>query len=108
MSARGGDPFGARQRTDLAWSRSGLAIAAVVVVVLRRLPQTSGGNPTVVVTLLACGLAAWSIGLWITRRVSREDPTPWPTAGPRTMLLLSIGVVLVASAGFVLALRPAG
>jgi hypothetical protein len=107
MSARGADPFGARQRTDLAWSRSGLAIAAVVVIVLRRLPQTSGGSPTVVLTLLACGLAAWSIGLWLARRVRREDPTPWPTSGPRTMRLLSIGVTLVASAAFVLALRPA-
>jgi len=101
-----GPVAGAHQRTDLAWSRTGLAIAIVVLIVVRRLPQGSTAYPTLIVGLLAGGLATWSLGLWLAHRAIHANLTPWPTLGPRTLRLVTIGVVLIAGAAFVLALSP--
>jgi len=78
----------------------------VVLVIVRRLPEGSTAYPTLVVGLLAGGLATWSLGLWIGHRAIRAKSRPWPTLGLRTLRLVTIGVVLIASAAFVLALSP--
>ena len=95
---------GAAQRTDLAWSRTGLAIAAIIVVVLRRLPHRPGA--LVILSLLGAGLAVWVIALWVARRASRDQQSLWPTLGPDALRLVTIGVVLFAIAAFALPFIP--
>jgi uncharacterized membrane protein YidH (DUF202 family) len=94
---------GAASRTDQAWSRTGLAIGAVGLVVLRRLPHSA--DTPVILSLLAAGLAAWSIALWVLRR-TRRGVTSSPMLGARTLRLVTIGVVLIAGAAFALAAVP--
>ncbi len=94
----------AAQRTDLAWSRTGLAIAVIIAVVLRRLPHHA--DTLVIVCLLAGGLAVWSIAFWILRRSTRTQTSPWPTLGAAALRLVTVGVVLIAGAAFALALLP--
>ena len=78
----------------------------MVLVVVRRLPESSTAYPTLVVGLLAGGLATWSLALWLGHRAIRSNSKPFPTLGLRALRLVTIGVVLIASAAFVLALSP--
>jgi uncharacterized membrane protein YidH (DUF202 family) len=96
-------PGSAASRTDQAWSRTGLAIGAVGLVVLRRLPHNA--DTSVILSLLAGGLAAWSIALWALRR-TRRGVSSSPVLGARTLRLVTVGVVLIAGAAFGLALVP--
>lgn len=92
----------AAQRTDLAWTRSGLAVGLVVAVVLRRV-AAGARTPVVVLILVGAGLATWSAGFWIAHRIAagRREGAP---VGPRMLRLVTAGTVLIAGASFVAAL----
>jgi uncharacterized membrane protein YidH (DUF202 family) len=89
----------AAQRTDLAWTRSGLAVGLVVAVVLRRV-AAGARTPVFVLVLVGAGLATWSAGFWIAHRIAgrRQEGTP---AGARRLRLVTTGSVLIACASFV-------
>lgn len=102
MPDRGEGSSTAAQRTDFAWSRSGLALGLVVAVVLRRLAP--GARTSAVVLIIAgTGLAVWSAGFWIARGfASRRAESAAPGAG--TFRLVTAGTVFIASASFVAAM----
>jgi len=83
------DPGLARERTDLAWTRSSLSFAAVGVAVLRR-------RPAVGIPILALSLVVWSIGHVPRSRVALPTPA--------RMLLVTVVVTALAVAALVLTL----
>ncbi len=90
-----------RERTDLAWNRSGLAVLVTVVIVLRRLWPLHGDRGVVALALIAGGAGVWAAGMRISRRL--DDP-----AMPRTMTesagrLMTIGTLALALAGLIVA-----
>lgn len=105
--AEGDDPEGisrdidlARERTDLAWNRSGLAVAAAVAIVVRRLWPLHSGHAVLTMALIAAGAVIWAAGMWLSRRL--PDPGGVPgTMGESGCRLLTLGTVVLAVAAFV-------
>jgi uncharacterized membrane protein YidH (DUF202 family) len=87
------DPGTARQRTELAWTRTAITFAAVGAAMLN--------------TSIAAGLVvlAISIPIWSLRRLFPDAAAT--TARPRQLLLVAVTVTAVALVALVLALlRP--
>jgi uncharacterized membrane protein YidH (DUF202 family) len=93
----------ARERTALAWNRSGLALLVAVAIMLRRLWPLQGDASVVVLVVMAAGALVWAVGLLMTRR-SRFDLAGTGTVSASTFRLLTIGTVILAVAGFLLGL----
>ncbi len=90
----------ARERTGLAWNRSGLAVAAAVTIVLRRLWPLHSGREVITLALIAAGAVVWAIGMWHSRRLPNPDGTTG-TMGESGCRLLTLGTVFLAVAAFV-------
>ena len=95
----------ADERTDLAWNRSGLAIIACGLVVMRGL--TLQGFPPRSVTagavILGLGMASYLLAGWHARR--RLAPgRPERAAQAADLLPLAAGVAIIGLAAFVLGL----
>lgn len=90
----------ARERTHLAWTRSGLAVLVCVSVMLRHLWPLRGTEQVVALSLIAAAGIAW--GLAVLTLTSRDGArAAWH--GERTFRLVTAGTVLLAVVGFVLA-----
>ena len=90
----------ARERTELAWNRSGLAVLVAVAVLLRRLWPLEGYRTALAVGFIAVGAVAWAVGMQLARR------RPAPGGGTLTdtaCRALTVGTLALAVAGFVLA-----
>jgi uncharacterized membrane protein YidH (DUF202 family) len=87
------------ERTDLAWSRSGLALVGVFALLARRV-VTSGAQPGDLVVVVLLGLAAlgWAIGLlgWQHWHRGREVARP---RDARELFAVAAGTVALAGAG---------
>ncbi len=102
-STDAGDSGLARERTELAWSRSGLAVAVTVAVTLRRLWPLTGDKAVVALVLIAVGSAVWIVGMQLGRRARfLSDGTG--VAAESTFRMLTIGTIILAFAGFVVGL----
>jgi uncharacterized membrane protein YidH (DUF202 family) len=99
----GRDPGLARERTDLAWNRSGLAALVVVAILLRHLWPLEGARSVLAFVLIAVGAGAWALGMHAARR-NRKGATGDPVLGPEVCRMLTVGTVLLALAGLLLAL----
>jgi hypothetical protein len=97
-------PGMARERTELAWSRSGLSVVVTVAVTLRRLWPLSGDKGVVALTLIAVGASIWAIGMQLARRSSLVTNAGRGGAATSTFRLLTIGTLTLAVAGFVVGL----
>ena len=97
------DPGLARERTELAWSRSGLSVAVTVAVTLRRLWPLTGDKAVVALVLIAVGAIIWVLGMQIGRR-RRFGAEVGGAANASTFRLLSIGTLVLALAAFVVSL----
>jgi uncharacterized membrane protein YidH (DUF202 family) len=88
----------ARERTDLAWNRSGLAVAVTVAIVLRRLWPLRGGREVIALALIATGSVIWALGMRLGRHMShpRRGDGALGEAGCR---MLTIGTLVLAAAG---------
>jgi Domain of unknown function (DUF202) len=95
-----GDPGLARERTDLAWNRSGLAVAVTAAIVLRRLWPLHGGRADVTLALIATGVVIWASGMWIGRRLARSGASDG-SIGESGCRLLTLGTLILALAGCV-------
>lgn len=98
----------AGERTDLAWSRSGLALAAMVAVVLRRVFEELDEitAPAVVFGLLVGGAVAWALALLHARVVVSDTLTGRRLADPRALRLVALGTTALALGALLLALAP--
>lgn len=78
------DPGLARERTELAWTRTAIAFAAMGGAILRVTPAFG-------LSVLATAALVWGIG-----RLSRGDSRPSSRDPGRRLLLITIAVTLVS------------
>lgn len=90
-----------RERTELAWNRSGLALAVTIAVVLRRLWPLSGDKQLAALALIAVGATTWVIGLRIGRH--RQTGRFAQPRGVSTFRAMTVGTLLLAAAGVIVA-----
>lgn len=97
------DPGLARERTELAWNRSGIAVLVVVAILLRHLWPLEGARSILAFVLIAVGAGVWAVGLLMARR-ARSDANGDPMLGVSVCRALTIGAVVLAVAGLLLGL----
>jgi predicted permease len=93
----------ARERTELAWSRSGLAVAVTVAVILRRLWPLSNDKAVLALVTIATGAILWAVGMQLGRH-SRRGTNPEGALTMSTCRLMTMGTLLLAAAGFAVGL----
>jgi uncharacterized membrane protein YidH (DUF202 family) len=94
------------ERTQLAWSRSGIAVMVCVTVLLRRVWPLERSNHVLVVLLVATGLLVWVGGWALARRATVHSRRTEPDRHASTLRAVSVGTFVLALAGFVLGLFP--
>ena len=95
-------------RTDMAWSRSGLAVLACLAAIGKKLlPELdrASGRALIVAALVIAG-AAWMLGLLWARTVARPTLEGRAVINPKTARLVAYGTAALAVAGVVIALLP--
>ena len=94
----------ARERTQLAWNRSGLAVVACVAVLLRHVWPLPGSDEVVPLAAISAGAGAWGLALFVGHTVAqRREQSAVPMSG-RLALVLTAGTVALAVAGLILSL----
>ncbi len=109
LTLEGVRPGMAAERTDLAWSRSGGALLACGVVVLKGLPTVAGDTSRPVAGLLILGLGGltWGMGHWSARQRRTAMGGDRPVARWRDMAPTATGTAVVGLAALFLAVfRP--
>jgi hypothetical protein len=96
----------ARDRTDLAWTRSGLAALACVLVLLRRIWPLDDSGQVAALACISAGALGWSIALWVGRATSGGSGVTRPPLSTRRAKATTAGVLALSLAGLVLAFFP--
>lgn len=96
----------AGERTDLAWSRSGLAVVTCAGAILRRLVTSfeSVSARLVVFGLIAVGGVAWMAAMAHARAVARSTIEGRIVADARALRVTAYGTTALAVASLVLAI----
>ena len=84
------DPGLARERTILAWNRSGLAIIVCIAVVLRHLWPLNGTDESVALGIIAAAAIIWALAL-LSLYVSRSERSNGVPRGDRVSASLRQG-----------------
>jgi len=102
----GPDPGMAAERTDLAWSRSGLSLGACGLIVLRGLPSVTGSpsRPAIGLVILVLGAATWALGYWSAHQRRPSASRPRPVAIWRDLAPAAYGTAVVGTVGLAVAL----
>jgi len=95
----------ARERTELAWNRSGLAALVCIAVLLRRLWPLHGAGEVVALAGIASGAAVWVLALALGR-IGAGGYQDRSVKGVHAFALMSAATVILAVAAFVLGLFP--
>jgi len=95
----------ADERTDLAWNRSGLAIIACGLVVMRGLTLQGLARRDVAIgaVILGLGVGSYLLAAWHARRRFAPEAAQH-AAQPSDLLPLAVGVAIIGIAAFVLGL----
>jgi hypothetical protein len=96
----------ARERIDLAWNRSGLALVVCLAVLLRRIWPLRHGDQVVALASISAGAAAWALALYFGRSLSGGVRHRRGMLSSGVLGLMATGTVLLAVAGFVLGFFP--
>ena len=96
----------AGERTDLAWTRSGIAVAVCIAVLLRRVWPIDRADHLLAVGLVATGALAWAAAIVLARRIARTTHHGRDTMDGPTLRLISHGTFVLALAAFVLGWLP--
>ena len=96
----------AGERTDLAWTRSGIAVAVCIGVLLRRVWPLDRTDHLLAVGLIGLGALAWATALLLARRISRTTHAGRDVMDSHTLRLLSGGTFVLAVGAFLLGLLP--
>ena len=99
----GADGF--RERTDLSWNRSGLAIVAAAAVLLRRLWPLQGTRQVAAVLCICAGAACWALAMVWGRRRSGQADLRRPLSLRRARAMTA-STLAFAAAGFAFAFLP--
>ena len=85
----------APQRTQLAWGRTGLAVAVALAVLGRRAWELGGGLAVATLVVVAAGGLVWLLGM----RTSRDlhlHMEPHGLVGSRAFGMVTVGTLLLA------------
>jgi uncharacterized membrane protein YidH (DUF202 family) len=93
----------ARERTVLAWNRSGLAVIVCVAVVLRHLWPLTGADESVAISIIAIAATIWALAMYLLR-ADRTDPGVTSSRRYRAFRLMTVGTVGLAIGGITLTL----
>ena len=89
----------ASERTELAWSRSALALLACGAATVKGVPNVTNGHPVTGAVLLALGGLVWLSGLPLARRRKGRDGQARRPARFRSTIISSGGVTSAARVG---------
>jgi|SRR5450631_3166229 hypothetical protein len=90
----------ARERTELAWNRSGLAVAVTIAIILRRLWPLSGDRAVLVLALIGAGAALWAVAMRLGRR-ARVRNGSGGALGVSSCRALTTGTLILAVGAFI-------
>jgi uncharacterized membrane protein YidH (DUF202 family) len=96
----------AGERTDLAWTRSGIAFVVCIAVLARRIWPLDRADHLLALGLVALGTLAWAVGLVVARRVARTTYHGRDVMDAATLRLISGGTFVLALGAFVLGSFP--
>jgi uncharacterized membrane protein YidH (DUF202 family) len=96
----------AGERTDLAWTRSGIAFAVCVAVLLRRVWPLDRADHILALALVALGAIVWALGLMLARRIARTTHHGRDVMDARTLRLISAGTFVLGLSAFVIGWLP--
>jgi uncharacterized membrane protein YidH (DUF202 family) len=96
----------AGERTDLAWTRSGIAFAVCIAVLLRRVWPINRADHLLALALVAVGTLAWAVGLVLARRMARTTHRGRDVMDAPTLRLISGGTFVLAVGALVLGAFP--
>jgi uncharacterized membrane protein YidH (DUF202 family) len=88
------------ERTELAWGRTGLAVAVAVGVLARRVWNLGGGLEIAAMVVVGVGALVWLVGMRLSRDI-HGTMAPHGLDGRQAFGLLSIGTLLLAVGGLV-------
>jgi uncharacterized membrane protein YidH (DUF202 family) len=99
----------AGERTDLAWSRTSLAVVVAAAAMLRRVWEhvDSANGRVVVFTLLGVGAAAWLTALTWAHGAARSTMEGRPVASRAALRRVTVATLLFCLAALLLAIVPA-
>ena len=90
----------------LAWNRSGMAFFIAIAALGRRIWPLDRGNNAIVLVVLAVAAVAFLASLWSASRLRTRARYRGDVLDAHAFRLVSLGTVVVAIAGFALALFP--
>jgi uncharacterized membrane protein YidH (DUF202 family) len=92
----------ARERTDLAWNRSGLAVIACIAVLLRWIWPLHGNDEVVILASISAGGVIWALALSVGRFASSRKTRERGPLSPWRARAITVATLALALAAFVL------
>jgi hypothetical protein len=101
-------PGVAGERTDLAWSRSGLAVLACLAALAKRLLSNFDHvtGSAIIAAALVVAAIAWSFALLWARTVATTTLAGRTLSDARTLRMVAYGTAAIGVAAIVIALVP--